>query len=84
MEFEFNRFKKVPDSVGQSDYHNITQNTSKIKIKKFKTLQSVSPVIGVIMGILFNSGLRTLDDVNSWLLYGQPSFASFSFDLRFN
>ena len=24
--------KKVLDSVGQSDYHDITQNTSKIKI----------------------------------------------------
>ena len=30
MEFEFNRFKKVLDSVGQSDYHDITQYTSKI------------------------------------------------------
>ena len=31
--------------------HNITQDASKIKIKKFKTLQSVSPVIGIIRGI---------------------------------
>ena len=52
MEFEFNRFKKVIDSVGQSDYHSIKQYASKIKIKKFKTLQSVSPVIGIIRGIL--------------------------------
>ena len=28
VEFELNRFKKVLDSVGQSDYHNITQYTS--------------------------------------------------------
>ena len=48
VEFEFNRFKKVLDSVGQSNYHKIIQYTSKIKIKKFKTLQSVSPVIGII------------------------------------
>ena len=31
----------------------ITQNTSKIKNSKFKTLQYVSPVIGIIRGILF-------------------------------
>ena len=31
VEFEFNRFKKVFDSVGQSEYHNITKYVSKIK-----------------------------------------------------
>ena len=32
MEFEFNQFKKVLDKVGQSEYRNITQYTSKIKL----------------------------------------------------
>ena len=29
-EFEFNRFKKVLGSVGQSEYHNMTRYTSKL------------------------------------------------------
>ena len=29
--FEFNRFKKVLDSAGQSEYHTLTPYTSKIK-----------------------------------------------------
>ena len=37
--------------VGQSEDHNITQLTSKIKIKKFKTLLSVSLVVGIIRGV---------------------------------
>ena len=32
VEFEFNQFKKVLDSVGQIEYQNITQYMSKIKI----------------------------------------------------
>ena len=32
VEFDFNQLKKVLDSVRQSEYHNITQYTSKIKI----------------------------------------------------
>ena len=43
MEFEFNRFKKVLNSVGQSGYHNITQNTSKIKIKNLKPYSLFHP-----------------------------------------
>ena len=32
MEFEFNEFKKVLDSVDQSEYRTIAQYTSEIKI----------------------------------------------------
>ena len=42
--------KSARQRVGQSEDHNITQFTSNIKIKKFKTLLSVSPVVGIIRG----------------------------------
>ena len=43
--------KSARQRVGQSENHNITQFKSKIKIKKFKTLLSVSPASGIIRGV---------------------------------
>ena len=43
--------KSARQRVGRSEDHNITQFTSKIKIKKFKILLSVSPVVGIIRGV---------------------------------
>ena len=37
-EFAFNRFKKVLDSVGQSEYHNTTQYASKIDVNNSFTV----------------------------------------------
>ena len=43
--------KSARQRVGRSEDHNITQFKSKIKIKKFKTLLSVSPVVGIIRSV---------------------------------
>ena len=40
MEFEFNRFKKVLDSVDQSGYHDITQYTSSAMLSNISYVES--------------------------------------------